>query len=129
MGVTGEVPDDARARLEQERARLQGLREGVLQETSSDASQQDELGELSVADQHLADVATELFEREKNISLLETFEDELREIEAALARIEAGTYGSCERCRAPIGRARLEAVPHARFCVVHQNETDRMTRA
>ncbi|GGM26325.1 TraR/DksA family transcriptional regulator [Dactylosporangium sucinum] len=41
----------------------------------------------------------------------------IQEIRAALSRIDAGTYGRCERCAQPIPAARLEIRPHARFCV------------
>nr|WP_316653194.1 TraR/DksA C4-type zinc finger protein [uncultured Gellertiella sp.] len=43
-------------------------------------------------------------------------QDELRAIDAALARIKAGTYGTCARCATPISHARLEAVPQAALC-------------
>ena len=43
--------------------------------------------------------------------------EELRDIEAALRRIEAGSYGACESCGRPIGRPRLRAVPSARTCL------------
>jgi RNA polymerase-binding transcription factor DksA len=43
-------------------------------------------------------------------------ERELAEIDAALARIDAGSYGSCERCGGAIGRSRLRALPEIRFC-------------
>jgi RNA polymerase-binding transcription factor DksA len=42
---------------------------------------------------------------------------ELRDIEAAIARIDSGTWGRCERCQGAIGRDRLRAVPDARYCV------------
>ena len=76
-------------------------------------------GELSTLDQHPADLGTETFEREKDTALLATLEREISEIDAALERIEAGTYGKCERCGGDIGSERLEAVPVTRFCVEH----------
>ncbi len=45
--------------------------------------------------------------------------EQLTAIDAAIARIDAGTYGVCEVCGRPIGRARLEAIPMARFCIDH----------
>ncbi|GAA1535228.1 hypothetical protein GCM10009827_061840 [Dactylosporangium maewongense] len=41
----------------------------------------------------------------------------IEEISAALSRLTAGSYGRCERCAGPIPAARLEILPHARFCV------------
>ena len=43
----------------------------------------------------------------------------IEDIDDALARMEAGTYGLCESCGRPVALERLEAIPHARFCVVH----------
>ncbi len=45
--------------------------------------------------------------------------DAIEDIDDALARIDAGTYGLCESCGRPIPLERLEAIPHTRFCVVH----------
>ncbi|MDP9067489.1 MAG: TraR/DksA C4-type zinc finger protein [Actinomycetota bacterium] len=117
----------ARQRLELERDRLTRLRQGIAEETGSDESERTELQELTQIDQHPADVATELFEREKDLSISDRFEAELADIEVALGRIEDGTYESCEVCRQPIGRDRLEAIPHARLCVEHQAEAERTT--
>ena len=50
---------------------------------------------------------------------------ELDEIDAAQARMAAGTYGSCEGCRRPIPRQRLRAVPTARYCVACQRREER----
>jgi Prokaryotic dksA/traR C4-type zinc finger len=51
--------------------------------------------------------------------LLDTFDHELAEIEAALDRVALGTYGRCEDCGAPISEARLHAVPWSRHCIDH----------
>src|SRR5437868_5393449 len=110
-------PADARTRLDEERQRLDGIRtrlNGV-----REVSEEDDLGE-STAGQHQADVGTETFEREKDLSLLEEVEAELNLIERALRRIDDGTYGTCEACGQPIGDERLEAMPAARFCLRDQ---------
>ncbi len=79
----------------------------------------DEIGELmsSSADNHLADTASETFERELDEGLEEDAARQLREVEAALGRIEAGSYGTCEVCGKPIPEERLEAIPWATLCV------------
>lgn len=84
-----------------------------------EGSENESLGELSGNDQHPADVGTETFEREKDLSILESLEHELREIEVALSRVDEGTYGTCEGCGEPIPEERLEAQPAARFCTDH----------
>ena len=113
----------AAKRLEEERTRLQGIREGIQREQDETI---DEAGsELSSFDQHPGDSATETFEMEKNVSLLEQVDDELQEIEAAAQRLERGTYGTCQACGRPIGDARLEAMPATRFCVEDQAKAER----
>ncbi len=77
-------------------------------------SEADELSELSNYDQHPADVGSETFEREKDLSILDSLESELSELEAALQRIDDGTYGIDEVTGEPIAPERLEAVPTAR---------------
>lgn len=61
-------------------------------------------------------VAAELGENQVTIAAAR---EQLDEIDAALARIDTGTYGRCERCNEPIGDARLEAMPAARYCISH----------
>ncbi len=66
---------------------------------------------------HMADDATDLFEQEKNLSLLHHTEHRLESVQQALRRIEQGAYGLCERCGDPIDRARLESLPSAALCL------------
>ena len=104
--------DAARARLDAENDRVSGLiadlREEVAEANESDTS------ELATRSQHPADDGSDLFERETELSILESLEAELAEIQAAIARIEAGTYGIDEETGEPIDPARLEALPTAR---------------
>ena len=110
-------------RLEEERTRLQGIRDGIQREQDEAVSETG--GELSSFDQHPGDSGTETFEMEKNVSLLDQVEDELREIEAAVQRLERGTYGTCQACGRPIADERLEALPATRFCVEDQAKAER----
>lgn len=120
-----EFLDSARRKLEAERERLTRLHEGVAEEPSGGSEQGAEADELTVIDQHPADVGSEVFERQKDISIAQQFETELAEIEDALARVEDGSYGTCEVCGKPIGKDRLEAIPQARFCVEDQATSER----
>ena len=104
--------DDARERIEAEQSRVEGLIEGL--KTELGTSENDDISELADYDQHPADTATETFEREKDLSILEQLENELAELHAALERIDAGTYGIDEETGDPIDPARLEAFPTAR---------------
>ena len=113
----------ASRRLAEERTRLQGIRDGIQRE--QDEATSDTGGELSSFDQHPGDSGTETFEMEKNVSLLEQVDDELAEVEAAVQRLERGTYGTCQACGRPIGDDRLEALPATRFCVEDQAKAER----
>jgi RNA polymerase-binding transcription factor DksA len=113
----------ASRRLEEERTRLQGIRDDLQREQAEGTA--DGAGELSSIDQHPGDSGTETFELERNVSVLEQVEDELVEIEAAVERLERGAYGTCQACGRPIGDERLEAMPAARFCVEDQARAER----
>jgi DnaK suppressor protein len=116
----------ARRRLEEERVRLRQVRND---QDESDESESDSLGELSHMDQHQADIGTETFEREKELSILENVEAELADIEHALARLNDGTYGTCEACGRPIDEARLEALPATRLCLEDQAVAERQAKS
>lgn len=77
------------------------------------------VGELSTYDNHPADEATELYEREKDIALNEHYRNELGNINKALEAIENGTYGKCEVCGKEIAVQRLEALPTTTYCIEH----------
>lgn len=83
-------------------------------------SQRDALDELSVNDNHPGDLGTEMFERSKDISLLERDVLRLQRIDEALARMETGEYGRCQTCGAFISADRLNALPTAAYCVEHE---------
>jgi RNA polymerase-binding transcription factor DksA len=74
-------------------------------------------GGLSNALIRLADLRNAQHEEEINRTLMENEELLLQECDAALVRIEAGTFGLCEGCRRPIAKGRLQACPYARCCV------------
>jgi DnaK suppressor protein len=64
-----------------------------------------------------ADVGAKTFEREHELALTHNARELLAQNERAIARIEAGTYGTCESCGEAIGKARLQAFPRATLCV------------
>jgi len=118
----------ARQRLADERDRLNGVRATFDEEGLTDQSESDSVGELSSYDQHQADLGTETFEREKDLSILEQVEAELADVEHALRRLDDGTYGTCEVCGREIPDERLEAMPATRLCLQHQVEAERDVR-
>src|SRR5437868_10623609 len=103
-------------RLQEERARQLALAARLRQEEADPV----ESGELSKIDQHPAELGSETFERELELTTRTIVEGELTDIDDALRRLDQGTYGICEECGRPIDEARLEAVPWARYCVVDQ---------
>jgi RNA polymerase-binding protein DksA len=113
--------DHFREELLQHRERILGT---ISHHDIGTASLTEETGELmsSSADNHLADTATETFERELDEGLEEDAREQLRKIDEALARIEAGTYGLCEVDGKPIPVERLEAVPWTTLCVEHARQ-------
>jgi DnaK suppressor protein len=106
--------DAARRRLAGERARVLDERKRMEDDVArpfEDASDDDG------SDSHMGDSASDTLAREMNLSLEENADRLLSEIDAALGRIDAGTYGQCERCGRPIDSERLEALPYATKCI------------
>lgn len=111
-----------RTRLETERERVAAVVEELHSE--NDGSMQDEVDE-SVVDNHLAETASVTLDREMGYSLEENETRLLGAIEAALQRIDSGTYGRCERCGNEIEPERLEAIPWATLCLEDKRRDER----
>jgi len=80
-------------------------------------SQRDAAGDLSGYSFHLADVATDNFDRELNLDLASSEQSLLNRVDGALQKLKDGTYGVCENCGKSIGLKRLKAVPYAELCI------------
>ena len=97
------------------RARLRGdvnaLADAALQKTRSESN-----GDLSSMPIHMADIGSDNYEQEFTLNMMQTEEDTLVAIEAALERIEEGVYGTCEECQYSIKKSRLNAIPYTPFC-------------
>jgi RNA polymerase-binding transcription factor DksA len=100
------------------RTELLDLRERILG-AAADLVADDAGGEINspAGDQHLADHASDLVERELDQTLGENAGNVVAEIDAALVRIDEGTYGTCATCGAVIPEERLDAVPYAILCL------------
>jgi RNA polymerase-binding transcription factor DksA len=107
--------NEARERLTKMRAEFAGTVDAIKQRLLD--SQRDSGGDISLADQHPADVATETADRELDTSREAMFEARIRQIDDAIARVDAGTYGTCIVCGKAIPDERLEAVPDTPYCV------------
>ena len=121
--AAGIDPAEARSRLEAERERVTALVRELRGELG-DEDEHEQMGELSGYDQHPADMGSETFEREKDLSILEQLEAELGELEAALQRVDDGSYGVDEETGEAIDPERLDALPAARTNV-HPSQSDR----
>lgn len=73
---------------------------------------------------HMADDGTEAFDQTVGMALKRETKEALQKVERALAKFENGTYGICESCGGRIDRARLEALPHAVYCMECQNRRE-----
>jgi DnaK suppressor protein len=99
------TPADPRATLQAERARLQvELAEGIVAPDPMTYGSQ-------------AAAASQVFEQQRDLALREKNEKHLETVEAAIARLDAGTFGTCIRCGGPIAPERLEALPWAAHCI------------
>jgi DnaK suppressor protein len=106
--------DGLRTRLTDERARVSEERRRLLADTTLSL---EDFGGDDGGNLHLADSATETVDREIELSLEDNADHILAAIDGALARIDAGTYGQCQRCGRQIDAERLEALPYATQCI------------
>ncbi|MFZ6002664.1 MAG: TraR/DksA family transcriptional regulator [Actinomycetota bacterium] len=102
------IPSTVRADLAAERDHL-AAQIHALEPGSSD----------SQVDDNFADSGQVAAEQGENQALAAQLRSELEEVERALRKLDEGTYGRCEACGEPIAPARLEAMPAARFCILH----------
>ncbi len=105
--------DRFREALLEEKKRVEAAIQNLQEENSGNLAE--EAGEEMAHD--LADTATETYDRELDHTLEENSEHVLEEIEAALKRIQEGTYGICTNCGKQIAEERLEALPWATLCI------------
>jgi DnaK suppressor protein len=115
--VEKEAYKGIRARLEQERASLQSDIETL---SADNQAQQDDYG----VGNHVADDASEVFTRERNLALRGNAQDLLAQVDAALERLDQGNYGICARCGQEIAVERLDALPYAIYCISCQSQVE-----
>ena len=88
-------------------------------------SQKEASGDISGYTYHMADVATDNYDREFSLGLASGERKSLYELDDALKRIEEGTFGICDDCKFPITKIRLKAVPSARLCIKCQQKREK----
>jgi RNA polymerase-binding transcription factor len=114
-------PEPDAASRPEPRASLLAERERVLAELADIVVEGP--GQMTYGSQAAA--ATHVFEQQRDLALRERNTVHLAAIDAALARVEAGTYGRCTECHQPIGAERLEALPSAALCIDCQRSSRR----
>lgn len=118
--------------LEKQKDRLLQLRDSLLDSMSGVAKDtlraRAEGSEASAFGMHQADAGSDAYDRDFALSLLSQEQDALYEIEEALKRVDAGTYGVCEMSGEKIAQARLEALPFARYTVECQAQIEKQRR-
>ena len=112
-----------RALLLAERERLE-LELHEIEGRTARTSESERASELPGYEDHPADLASETFEREKDIAIGESVESVLHRVDTALEKIERGTYGICDACGGPIKKARLRALPFATLCLACQDRLE-----
>ncbi|MCM8778323.1 MAG: TraR/DksA family transcriptional regulator [Candidatus Omnitrophica bacterium] len=90
-----------------------------------DKSQKEAAGDLSGYTYHMADVASDTFEREFSLDLVAKEQKLIYQIEEALKRIESNEYGFCLMCGERISKQRLKAIPYAQYCIKCQNKQEK----
>jgi len=88
-------------------------------------SQKDASGDISGYSYHMADVATDTYDREFSLGLASNDRELLYELDDAMKRIDEGTFGVCEDCKSVISKTRLKVIPYARFCIKCQEKNEK----
>lgn len=88
-------------------------------------STRDAAGDLSAYSLHMADMATDNYDREFALNLADNEQKVIHRIDAAIEKIDAGTFGLCEVCNKKIAKARLKVVPYAELCVPCQEAQEK----
>jgi RNA polymerase-binding transcription factor DksA len=118
--------------LEQQKAKLLALKDTLLDSMNGVAKDslrsRAEGSEASAFGMHQADAGSDAYDRDFALSLLSQEQDSLYEIDEALKRVEAGSYGVCEMSGKPIPHARLEALPFTRYTVECQADLEKRNR-
>jgi DnaK suppressor protein len=110
--------------LLEKREELQGDISHISEETLK-KSQKDASGDISGYTFHMADVATDNYDREFSLDLASKERGVLVEINYALQKLEEGNFGLCEFCKKPISKVRLKAVPYATLCLKCQQNKEK----
>jgi RNA polymerase-binding protein DksA len=116
----GEFKKSLLERKEEISAEINHISDDTLKQSQKEAS-----GDISGYTLHMADVATDNYDREFSLGLASNERDILYRIDAALQKIKDGSFGFCEECNKPISKIRLKAVPYAKLCIKCQEKNEK----
>ena len=115
-------------KVDQFKTSLVKLRNSLLHDidnmSKNPGSQNSDSGDVSGHVLHMADVATDMYDREFNLGLASTEREVLQKIEQALKRIDDKIFGACSECEKPIPLVRLNAIPYVETCLKCQEEIE-----
>jgi YteA family regulatory protein len=99
-----------------------------MKEHSNSDNMKDEISELSIIDNHPADMGTEMFDKERNYALMDNEKNIINQIDKAIKKIEDGVYGKCELCGEEIQKERINFMPYVLTCIdCERNKPDHNT--
>ena len=99
-----------------------------IEEDTLSRSQRDASGDLSGYTLHMADTATDSYDREFSLGLASNAQQILYEIDEALKRVKEKNFGNCQLCEKPIPKKRLRALPYAGLCIACQAKEETKRR-
>ena len=127
FSLTKEQVKQFRQLLITERAKLADEIKSIAHDAST--SPRDASGDLSAYTIHMADMASDTYERELSMNIVTSEQELLYQIDDALKRLDDGTFGLCQQCNQPITMSRLKAVPYASLCIACQRARESRPRA
>ncbi|MFC1658077.1 TraR/DksA family transcriptional regulator [Candidatus Omnitrophota bacterium] len=102
---------------------MEGLKHSL--EDTLKKSPREAAGDISGYAFHMADLATDTYDREFSLDLASNERKLIYEIDEALKKIQDGNYGNCEQCKSPISKTRLKAIPYTRLCLKCQEAQEK----
>lgn len=132
MGVKNMKSEKLTAKeLKEYKNKLLDLKEDIenqIRDISKDTlmkSQKELSGDISGYGLHIADVASDNYDRDFNLGIVSGEREVILEIDEAIKRIEEKEYGDCLKCKKSIGKTRLEAIPYAKHCRKCQEDLEK----
>lgn len=116
--------DGFRAKLNKEKTRLADELKRIHDENQNTTFAEPEYGGDANYQDHMGDAASNVFDRERDLSLEQNLEDLVAQVNEALRRLDAGRYGKCAKCGKTIDEARLRAIPYTDLCIVCKKEEE-----